>query len=800
MFDGRSLVHPLLLMLGARAVDRPGTGYCLAVSALVAFEVTTGRVVEPSRWCRTAAALGGAAPDSMAPLPGAELLVLVAAEALEPGQVDIECGPIRVRAALGDSGDGTIDAGPRGARWCERDNEWGRRRATPSIVDRDRPDSPIWLGPTPPDHPARLALAGGYARGSGAGWGDGANDEIFFDAHRAFRAERIAPRDSIRIEGLAPHPLRGRVPPWRVSLAAATSDGVWLGLPARIHTLAVAPGAGLAAAAWRATVELEPHDPLGIRIEAIVASLDDDDDPERGPEELGEIAADRWTEPALALDDRPLLPRSLRPAHAPIGSGPADDPAAERVADAMAWAEESAGLPDGNPFEGPADAKAIRGELEALTEGLDPASLDTGAVAALGDRALALARERHEAAGFGEPPERDESPVPRGPGLESEMALRLTSAFASDRERRLRASIAAHATEGLDADEVLDGLARARAQSPAPLAVWAPFPEAEAARFGEALCRAIAAGSVPPFADVSHAAVEGRRIEGGDCVDLLAERTAWRDTVLEAVRFSGGSLAGSTWHGVTLRRCRLEGVNLAQARFEGCVFDTCEISGVPASDLAIVDTKLRDCLLERVDWTDPALRDVAFARGSMREVAIAEGLLVGTTIEETALDRVTFLSTFAPQTTFRRATFHKVWAMGKGFPGGRFEDVSARTCGFVGQVRFDECRFEGSTFEEAGFSGAVFAGVRIDERSRFERCDFTGSAFANAHIAGARLVDCGLCASTWDEVDARGVRMRGAMLRGVDLRGVELAGASIIESDLEGARFAAEETGGTGIG
>ena len=803
MFDGRALVHPLVLMLGARAVDRPGAGHCLAASALVAFELETGRLVEPARWCQAAAALGGVAPDSMAPLPGAELLVLVGAQSLEPGPVDIECGPIRVRAAIREPGDGAIETGPRGARWCERDNEWGRRDGTASIVDRDRPDRPIWLGPTPPDHPARLALAGAYGDGTGTRWGDGANDGIFYDAHGAFRAQRVAPRDPIRVEGLTPRPISGRVPPWRVSLACATSEGVWRGLPARIHTLAVAPGAGLAAASWRAVVELDPHDPLGLRIEALVASLDDDDDPARGAEDLGAVAVDRWTDPALALDDRALLPGSLRSVHAPPGAGPPQgsepDPAEERVTAAMAWAEEGAGLPDGNPFSGPEDAQAIRDEIEALTEGRDPTSLDPGALAALGDRALEMARERHAAAGFGEPPEKDERPVPRGSGLEAEIALRLASAFASERERRLRGSVIAHAAEGLDADEVLTGLARARAGSPAPLTVWDPLEENEAARFGVALGEAIGAGSLPPHADATHAVVEGRRIEGGSCVDLLAERSAWRDCVLEGVRFSGGSLAGSTWRGVRFSRCRLEGVNLGQARFEGCVFESCEIAGVPAPDLTLVDTEFGDCRLERVDWTDPALRDVTFAGGAMSEVAIAEGLLVGTTIEGTALERVTFLSTFAPETTFRAATFHKVWALGKGFPGSRFEAVSARTCGFVGQVHFDECAFEGSTFEDTGFSGAVFTRARVDDRSRFERCDFTGAAFSNARLAGATLVDCGLCASTWDDVDARGLRMHGAVLRGVDLRGAELAHADITGSDLEGARFAPETTEGTNL-
>ena len=801
MFEGRVLVHPLALMLGARTVDRPVTGHSLVASALVPFEIGSGRLVEPARWCQAIAALGGSvAPDSMAPLPGAELLVLTGPDAAREGRADIECGAIRVHVMLKDAGDGTFDTGPRGAVWRERENETGRRRA-PSIVDRERPDRPVWLGPTPPDHPARLALAGEYGRESGGRWGGGASDETFYEAHLRFRAAAVEPRDRIRIDGLTPHLVHGRVPPWRVSIACATSEGVWQGLPARIHTLAVVPGAGLAAAAWRAAVALDPHDPLGLRIEALVAALDDDDGPERGAEDLGQIAVDRWTDPALALDDRPLLPRSLRPLHVPLGGVPRSDPAAERVADAMAWAEESSALPpDGNPFRGPDQARALREEIEAITEGRDPASLDTAAIGALGDRALAMARERHEAAGFGEPPHKDETPEERGAGLDAEIALRLETAGSSDRDRSVRDNLLAHGNEGLDADEVLTGLARTRAASPEPMTVWAPFATEEAVRFGDAFTRAFGAGSLPPHADVSHAVVEGQRIEGGSCVDVLAERTAWRDAELDDVRFEGGSLSGSVWSGVILRRCRFDGVNLSQARFEGCVFESCELAGVPASDLTLVEARFRDCRIERVDWTDPAFRDVTFVGGAWSEVALAEGLLVGTTIEETTLDRVTFLSTFAPETTLRRATLHKVWALGKGFPGSRIEDVSARTCGFVGQVHFDECSFAGSTFENTGFSGAVFDGARMDERTRFERCDFTGAGFARARIAGVTLVECGLCASTWEEVDATLVRMRGAVLRGVDLRTVDLAGAVIIESDLEGARFSPERTEGADLG
>ena len=213
MFEGRALVHPLALMLGARTVDRPGTGHSLVASVLVPFEIGSGRLVEPARWCQAIAALGGSvAPDSMAPLPGAELLVLTGPHAAREGRADIECGAIRVHVMLKDPGDGTFDTGPRGAMWRERENEWGRRR-TPSIVDRERPDRPVWLGPTPPDHPARLALAGEYDRESGGRWGGGASDETFYEAHFRFRAAAVEPRDRIRIDGLTPHLVHGRVPP-----------------------------------------------------------------------------------------------------------------------------------------------------------------------------------------------------------------------------------------------------------------------------------------------------------------------------------------------------------------------------------------------------------------------------------------------------------------------------------------------------------------------------------------------------------------------------------------------------------
>ena len=801
MFEGRALVHPLLVMLGARVVDRPLSGYALTASVLVTFELETGRLVEPARWCQAVAALGTAAPpDSMSPLPGAELLVLTGAEGLREGQVDVEGGAIAVRLRLRAGSDGTIDTGPRGAVWCEHENAWGCRREPPSIVDRDRPDRPIWLGPTPSDHPSRLALAGACTGASGTRWGAGARAEVFHDAHPAFRAERIEPRDEIRIEGLTPRSVRSRVPPWRVSIACGTSEGVWEVLSARIHTLAVAPGTGLAAAAWRAVVDLDPHDPLGLGIEALVAALDDDDDPERDAQGLGRIAVERWTEPAAALDDRPLLPASLRSAHAPLGAGAKDDPARDRVENASAWAEAGGVAPAGNPFRGPEEARAIREEIEALVAARDPASLDANAVGALADRALAMAGERHEAAGFGAPPETVEAVEERGSRLDGEIALRLRSSFESPRERDLRSTIRAHGQEEMDPDEVLAGLASARAASPAPMPAWPPLAEEEAVRFGVALGRAIGAGSLPLYADAAHARVQGQRIEGGECNSLLAERTVWRDTVLEDVAFAGGALSESVWTRVVFRRCRLEGVNVAQARFEGCEFDACELVDLRGSDLTLVECRLRDCRLERVEWTDPAFRDVTVERGDWREVALVDGVLVGTSYEETALDRVTFLATFAPETTFRGAKLHKVWSMAKGFPGSRFEASSARTCGFVGGARFDESTFQGSTFEGTGFGGAVFNGARMDEATRFERCDFTGAEFGAASIAGATLVDCGFCASTWDGVDARRVRMRGVVLRGVDLRDVELGNAVIEESDLGGTRFSPERMTGADLG
>ena len=794
MYEGRALVNPLLLLLGARTVDRPGAGHCLVASVVCAFELETGKLVEPARWCQAVAALGGSAPDSMAPLPGAELLVLVDPARARSGPVDIECGAIRVHLALREDGDGTVDTGPHGAAWCEHDNEWGRRGRAPSILDRERPERPIWIGPTPPDHPARLALAGGYAAGSGGGWGAGASAEVFHDAHPAFRAERIEPRDSMRIEGLGERPVHARVPPWRVAIAAGTSNGEWRALPTRIHTLCAAPGAGLGAAAWRASMALDPHDPLGLAIEALVAALDDDDDPERRGEDLGRIAAQRWTDPASALDDRPLLPRSLRSAHAPPGAGTKGDPVGERVEDARAWAEEGVPVPGGNPFRGPEPARAIRDETDGLSAERDPASIDPGAIAALADRALAMARERHEAAGFGDPPETRETREPRGEGLECEIARRLGTSFSSDRERGLRNAIASHGDRSMDPDEVLAGLASARAASPVPMVAWPPLPAEEAARFGDALVRALASGSLPERADVAHAAVPGGRIEGAICRELLAERTEWRDAVLEDVRIEGGTYAGSTWRAMVLRRCRIEGANFAQARFEECLFEECELVDVRASDLTVVASRFRDCRLERMDWTDPALRDVTFERGTWTEVAIAEGVLVGTTIEGATLDRVSFVATFAPRTVLRDTTLHKVWAMGKGFPGSRFEGISARTCGFLAQVHFDEAEIGGSTFEETGFGGAVFNRTRLGGGTRFERCDFTGAAFAGSSIAGATFAECGFCASTWADVDARHTLLRGAVLRGVDLRSVDLTGAAILESDLEGAQFDPERT------
>ena len=121
-----------------------------------------------------------------------------------------------------------------------------------------------------------------------------------------------------------------------------------------------------------------------------------------------------------------------------------------------------------------------------------------------------------------------------------------------------------------------------------------------------------------------------------------------------------------------------------------------------------MDCRFDRCDFERFSATDAAVRDLAFMGGTWREVEWVEGLLVGVAMQGTAMQQVTYASTHAPNSRFEQLSMFKVWAMTKGFPGSVFQEVEAKTCGFLASCHFDEAQIVDSRFEETGFANAGF--------------------------------------------------------------------------------------------
>ena len=181
MSEARSLVFPRAIALGARPLTVPGSANVLVVSAFHAFRLADGAHVLPAAWYETVAGHAGAdvVPDSMAPLPGAELLVLGAVPPLagQTRKAVVRCGSLEGRVTLRrdpERPDAPFVPGVAAAVWHEDDNPEGRggpddERPALIVSDRD-PVRPVWFGPTPFDHPLRLRRVGTPDAQSGAGW------------------------------------------------------------------------------------------------------------------------------------------------------------------------------------------------------------------------------------------------------------------------------------------------------------------------------------------------------------------------------------------------------------------------------------------------------------------------------------------------------------------------------------------------------------------------------------------------------------------------------------------------------
>ena len=818
MSEGRTLVHPLAITLGSRPLDVPGRGYMLCASVIFPFRLADGQPVLPADWYQAVSVYGGpmTIPDSLAPLPGAELMVLGTAARLEEDRrkAFLRCGSLSRRFILQrdpEAPDAPLLLDPSSAAWHEADNPIGRGgpedERTPLILDEDDPEQPVWLGATPIDHPLRSRLVGTVDAASGAGWPRDANPAVLCDTHPRLQAESFHPGDSLAFAGLAGADIETTLPPYRVSITSGWHEARVVAETTRIHCVTLIPEAGLGATIWRTGIALK-DDILGEKVILLIAALEDVGDPVREPEYWGSLAVERWTDPVQVLDDRPFLPAALAAAvKLPFGPPPADDPMATRHAAAEKWMREETGFPEENPFtnSAPEEMKAVEEATEAVSDEED--TPDPNAMGDIAKAALAAGKRRHAEAGFPErdaPPEQ-RPPKPRGERLEAEIALRLSRAYQTPVEIKAAEQVEAHASDTIDAETFLAKLADGRQINPNPPLFWPALPEEEASVFGARLIERLTAENLERHLDVSGAVVDqsGSLAEGGEDLPpvsgrnldgLLAEETAWRGVRFINCEFSAASFAGGNFEGCEFEDCIFDRVNLSRATLTGCRFARCAFQDMQLVEPVWMTSTFENCTFERMVLTDGATRDLTFTGGSWNGVQWVEGLMVETTLSGTDMEEVTFLNTHAPHTHFERLRMFKVMAMSRGFPGSTFEDIEAETCGFLNGYHFDESKFSRVRFVETGFTAAVFKDVRFSPGCQFTNCDFTGASFENVELSGVRFLQCPMTTSQWLNSKAADAWFMGGMLRGVDFADTELARAVFADADLEETKFQPDRT------
>ena len=185
MNDERALVVPTgVVTIGTRALDVPRGRRVLCVSCILAFRIEDGVPVDPRDWYGAVASHAGpmAIPDSTAPLPGAEVLVLgpvgpVSEETSRArlafsGGFDVE---LVLRSDAADPSPGsTVRADFAQAVLHPEHNPQGRDPdgdPPPAVLLARNAEQPVWLGSTPFDHPLRCARPGASPTSSKAAAG-----------------------------------------------------------------------------------------------------------------------------------------------------------------------------------------------------------------------------------------------------------------------------------------------------------------------------------------------------------------------------------------------------------------------------------------------------------------------------------------------------------------------------------------------------------------------------------------------------------------------------------------------------
>ena len=812
MNEERALVVPTkAVTFGARALDVPGRGRVLCASCAMAFQIEDGAPMAPAKWYEALARHAGemAVADTLAPLPGAEVLILgpVGTSAGQGGrEARITLEPdLDLRLTL--RGDGPARAGWEDAVRHAADNPGGRQDGA-QIVRRDGADNPVWLGATPIDHPMRMREAGNFqARGAKPGWPDDASPWVLGEAHPALRVERIDPGAVLRLEGLTEGEahIEVAVPPWRVAMTSAWKNETFRAESARIHTLCVIPSAGVAAAVWRTAIALERNDAFGADVTALIVGVEHGLEAPNDTDHWAQLAMQRWVNPELALDERPLLHASLAQTIAPPFEAPGDDdPSRARHRAADAWARKQTGAPKENPFAKggeAAGAGALASAQAADAASEAPPSGDAMSEAA--QAALALGRERHREAGF-DPETRapPETVKTRGGALDAEIEERLQAPHRSESEIQLAQSMAAAGEE--EARRALARLSAVRLISPMPVLGWAGMPDDEAQRFGEAFIASLARRPAFAYLDVSGARIGGAHARGQDAVALnhesferlLAENTRFEEAEFTDCDFTDASLCGAEFQHCVFTRCTFVRTNLNRTAFARCRFVDTNWCDLRMTGPTWGGSSFEGCEWSGVQASDVAASDLSFEGGRFDDVQICDALWIRVVMRAMRWKSVALLDTHAPECTLEDIEMTQVWITTKGFSASRIANVRADTCGFLSMARFDHSAIERSRFKRCGFNRAVMNETRIDARSRFIECDFGNTVWRKARIDGARFAQCTFADSVWEEVSAIDSWFLACAMTGVDLDDVDLTRAVFTDSDLEIVRMRPEHTAG----
>ena len=813
MPEARSLIFPRAIAMGARPLTVPGGSNVLVASAFFPFRLSDGSPVLPATWYETVSTHAGVdvIPDTMVPLPGAELLVLgmVPPVGDDVRHARVRCGTL-VRSVIfqpdPDRPDEPFVPDVRAAVWHEEDNPLGRGGPDderPPLIVRDRnQEQPIWFGHTPFDHPSRLKLVGTPDVASGTGWPADADPSVLYEAHPAFWAESFSPGDPVSFEGLSAVPLDGRLPPYRITITSGHEDGRFVVETARIHAVTLIPSANVGAMIWRAVIPVG-DDILGEKIQALIAALEDADSEPKDWEHWGRIAVDRWTEPSTAMDDRPMLPAALAATVVLPFAMADDDPMKERHAAAEEWMKGEVGMGESNPFaELAPDEQLGLAEQAIEASEKDDAPPDLDEMDAIASAALAASKQRHADAGFKERTADElNAPQVRGDLLEGEIEQRLSAPYQSLQDRNIVNTIRDHEVEGMDPDDIMERLATTRQINPDPPPMWPALDDEEAPRFGEAVYARLADEDLGRHVDVSGAMVTAqtedgskRRIADRRFEGVFAEDTRWEGTEFLRCEFVGSSFARARFHACEFRDCTFRDTNLSKAKLAECTLLDCTFAELRLVEPTWLESRFERCLFDDVQLSNAAMSDSTFAGGSWKKLQIADGLLMDMTYVDVDMEQVTLSEVMLPQNRFERIKMTKVWVMGKGPAGSQFVDVEGDTCGFLGNVRFDQSTFSSVRFTLTGFTSAVFADTEFSPDCLFDRCDLSSAIFFNAAMEGIRFVECSMTGSRWMNVTAPNAWFYGSLLRGVNFGDTELANAVFADADLEGTRFLPDKT------